>query len=274
VPEELSPVDVQEIRRLVEAAVRRYLQQNGVEMTGDSCGLPAGAGKPVVAVFTGATANADAALKQMASLAPRNVRITAVLSHSAEQLLGQERLRQAGCFESVCAPSALTAATEAVNACSLLVVPTLTSNTAAKVALGTLDSVPAQLIVQALAAGKPVIAAADDADPGSGAWRYPGLAEHAPSLADLLKNHLNTIQRHGVRVVPLEELCDSCLTVLNDPTGKNLRAANKTRAIITTDDVEQAADRRHLRVGVGAIVTHAARDLATELGVELVEQTE
>ncbi|OIP06325.1 MAG: hypothetical protein AUJ96_09380 [Armatimonadetes bacterium CG2_30_66_41] len=256
---------------MVEAAVRRYLQQHGVEVTGGSCGLPAGAGKPVVALFTGATANADAALKQMASLAPRNVRITAVLSHSAEQLLGQERLRQAGCFDSFCAPSDLTAATEAVSACSLLVVPTLTSNTAAKVALGLLDSVPAQLIVQALAAGKPVIAAGDDADPRSGTWRYAGLAEQAPSLADLLKNHLNTLQRHGVRVVPLEELCDSCLAALNDPTGRNLRAATKPRAIITTDDVEKAAGRGHLRVGAEAIVTHAARELAIELDVELVE---
>jgi hypothetical protein len=69
----------------------------------------------------------------------------------------------------------------------------------------------------------------------------------------------------------LEELCDSCLAVLNGPTGRNLRAVTKTRAIITTDDVEKAADRGHLRVGAEAIVTHAARELAVELGVELME---
>lgn len=262
--------DIQEIRRLVELAVRRYLQREGVEIVGRSCGLPAGEGKPVAVVFTGSVAALDTVLGQLASLAPRNVELTAVLSHSAQELIGEQRLREAGCFQSLCPATDTAAARRFVADCKLLVAPTLTSHTAAKVALGLLDSLPAQLLVQALAAGTPVVAVADGADPRSETWMYRGLRENVPSLARLLTGYLNGIQRHGVQVVPAEELCDTCVRALGGNAGKNLRA-DRTRNIITADEVEEAADKGFLRVGPRAIITHAARDLAAELGVELLE---
>jgi len=49
----------------------------------------------------------------------------------------------------------------------------------------------------------------------SGGELYRGLKENAPSLARLLTDHLNAIQRHGVQVVRAEELCDTCVQLLN-----------------------------------------------------------
>ena len=128
----------------------------------------------------------------------------------------------------------------------------------------------AALALNTLWAGKPVVVARDGVDPDLAA-RDPETAADAPlELVRLYAGYLARLEAFGCNVIQADRIADTVLTLRS---GRETRTERPmaSRRVITEEDVRRAARRGESINVTRAIVTPLARDVAQDLGVELLE---
>jgi hypothetical protein len=91
----------------------------------------------------------------------------------------------------------------------LVLVPTLSMNTAARLALGLMDSLFSTLVLGALLDNKPVIAVCDGADPyGNGGLIFSDTYTGSPALRQRMAGHLGTLIEYGIDLVREDGVCN------------------------------------------------------------------
>lgn len=233
----------------------------------------------LLVVLTGVPPNPD----QLAAVLDRvgasnRFQSTLLFSHTAMANLNRSRfeesLRVAGpSVEEGCGPSATVLAFGA----DLVLVPWLSLNTAAKLALGICDRLVSSVLMLALLRGIPVVACAEEADP-DGPLLEPWARPAAP-LADLLRSHLNALRGYGVQLASRATLAETILSVVARPTpGPGLPGAPAprhvpmptpgTRPVITEADVKAAvAAGDPSRLSASGIWTPLAREAWARSGL-------
>jgi hypothetical protein len=230
-------------------------------------------GKSVIVLFTGNAMPADDFFAQVATLAGQGYTVVAALGRTFEQFNGEkvmERLPKGAVqLDRRCE----VRQREAARTAEALVAPSLSTNSAGKIALGLEDNVASRLVRAMLAAGKPVCVGMD----------LPGhrqlLAEQAPGMPPAMvrvaEDHLHMVQQMGVRFAAGN--LANCLTTILTPevneTPDRL-ARNKPspkREFITAEDVWNAlaAGKKELLHSPSAIITDEAREYAAMRGVAL-----
>jgi hypothetical protein len=175
----------------------------------------------------------------------------------------------------------------------VVAVPALTRNTAAKVANTCFDGLGAQIILEALMAGIPVVAARDAADPASPGWKTLGRGSPSPGLARVLKENLDRLEALGVMLVQAGEIGQALSKLVNVAGKPQTAGAENTetaaavqsdpgvrhdhggRQLVSSQEVmAAAAGPAVIHLLPGAIVTPLARDLAAQEKVRLMVQGE
>lgn len=162
---------------------------------------------------------------------------------------------------------------------SALLIPFLTRNTAAKVALGITDSLAANLIYQALAKGLKIIAVKSGADPFDG---YCGIMANLPIvLKSVLREYILILQKAGV-IFPEPErfYYEAERNIVNTRFEKtDIKLGEKgmietKRTVITVEDVafffKTSGDKKY-HIPSNAIITPAAADFAIEKNIEFIK---
>ncbi len=237
----------------------------------------------ILMVFTGAGSGYVAGKDAIRLLVEGGHSLKVILSSAAGFLIGAENLRQAGASEIIQAGEWVWTPT-LVQESDLILVPTLSMNTAAKLAAGMMDSLTNTIILGGLLAAKPVIAIADGADPfGDGGRVFGGDTTSAPLLRGRIAEHLSTLKAFGIHLVHKEQFLPAVLSCLmNTPTAKTAQpatpAADKAPASaaissmwITASELSGFERGQNVHIPRGAHLTPLARETAQRLELILIE---
>jgi flavoprotein len=155
----------------------------------------------VLMLFSGTSTGFVAGMEAIRRLSGSGHSLTVVLTPAASHIITEAQACQAGARDII-GPGEWANAPGLVKQSDLLLVPTLSMNLAARLALGLMDSLISTLVVGALLAGKAVVAIRDGADPNGSAGQVFGAAgESAPALRARLEGHLTTLASYGVELV-------------------------------------------------------------------------
>lgn len=158
----------------------------------------------VLMLFSGASTGYVVGMETVRLLSQSDHRLTVFLTASAEHVIGLDNVRAAGATE-ILGPDQWVDTPALVRAADLVLVPTLSMNTAARLALGLMDSLFSTLVLGALLDAKPVIAIRDGADPyGNGGLIFSDAPDGAPALRAKLAAYLETLSGYGVDLVTAE----------------------------------------------------------------------
>jgi hypothetical protein len=241
--------------------------------------------KRALVLFGGASAGWQAGLDAIAMLAHEGHAVTAVLTSSAAAILGEGKIREAGA-DQVILPGVFADAPALVKAHDLVLIPTLSMNLAAKLALGLFDSLPATLALGALLAGKPVLAVRDGADPDGSGGRVWGATGAAATLRARLSANLKALETYGIRLLAADEFVPAVQQYLSTSYTPLVRssAAAESRssggaaqagpvvaaAVITQADIAHLGEGGLLRIPKGSRLTPLAQETANRLRLEVV----
>jgi ethanolamine utilization protein len=228
-----------------------------------------------LAIFTGGSIGLEPSLEELRALQNIGVELTIVLSLTAETIVGEKWIKEKLGNDVRVITTQSPYPGNYLRMADIVLVPVLTQNTAAKLAHTLADTMVCTLIMQALMLGKPVIAAANAADPQD-SWRIQkNMNQTPPVLYEALKNNLKKIATYGIELTSVTDLAAAAQKVLNKEVSVDLPAATARTA---KKQVLDAAFLRHaaqsgektVRVAQGTIITPLARDVARECNVDII----
>lgn len=162
----------------------------------------------------------------------------------------------------------------AAKAADALIAPTISANTAAKVANGIEDSIPSVLMTDVLLSGKPVCIGRELATFGrSYSEAHPAIP---PAMFGTIESNLHKLQHLGVRFVcpaGLAECVAGQFQEFKNETPERLARTRPSpkRVFVTAEDVWEATSggKKELVHPRDAIVTDQAREYAVTRGIIL-----
>lgn len=243
---------------LVEQIVERVIQL--LKMADGPADRP---GQRITAVFSAGMSGGEEACRGLRDLTERGCSVQALFTPCAETVNGPawllERVPAARiCGESACSPRAWVEETD------LVVIPVLTVNSAAKLAHGMADNRALSVVMAALMAGKPVVAATD------ACTGRPG----TPVAERVLDRNLHLLRQCGVELVPAADLAVSVRNRLG-PGGQTECPAPHplprfAGRVLSIRDLRQIRAEK-LYVSSGTIVTPAAMDEARNRKIQIIQ---
>lgn len=241
--------------------------------------------KRVLVLFCGAGAGFVSGIDAIKSMIADGHEVTVVLSPSAQHILGEDNVRKSGATQ-VILPDTWANAPALVSGADLVLVPTLSMNTAAHLALGMMDSLLNTLILGALLAGKPVVAVRDSADPllngGKVFGAKPGVAM---ALRNKFSTNLNVLADYGIELVTEPDfwlVVQRYLLGIGPATQTQAELSHAVTlaspvgslagAFVTQADLLGFPNGAVVRLAAGSKLTPLARDTAARLKLTLLEK--
>lgn len=222
--------------------------------------------KEVLVLLTGGRAIWPKVQYKLEELRSRGIVLKPVLSDAARQIFNSQELNRifgtTACDEK---NELLTSVKKA----SLIILPTLTVNTAAKMANGIQDTQITSMAGWALMMGKPVIAVTNSADPDSPEFNRLGFSAGGGQYRNKLQDNLKTLKMFGVKLVEADYLLPAVMQTLDcDPINKENRLI--VEGALTTAKVQAAAARKcNIVVSEKAVITPLAREMAATAGIKI-----
>ena len=230
----------------------------------------------VLMLFSGASTGYVVGMETIRLLSGAQHKLTVGLTASALHVIGADKVRQAGASDII-TPNQWVNTPGLVRAADLVLLPTLSMNTAAHLALGLMDSLFSTLVLGALLADKPVIAVCDGADPyGNGGLVFSDNHNGAPTLRRKMVENLDTLMAYGVQLVREEAFIAAVTRQLqgNQPAAAPLArvtwVGNGRHPIITDADLSAITPGTTLRLPPGARLTPLAQDTARRRDLRLM----
>ena len=233
----------------------------------------------VLMLFSGASTGYVVGMDTIKMLIQANHDLTVFMTASAIHVVGEDNVRKAGANEII-SPKQWVNTPGLVRETDLVLVPTLSMNTAARLALGLMDSVFSTLVLGALLANKPVIAVCDGADPyGNGGLVFSDNHDGSPALRAKMVENLGALIEYGVNLVPeaafVKQVIRQMQPKTNQPTADYslpvMRIpANGRSPILTESDLYSYQPGTILHLPVNTRLTPLAQDSAHKRNLKLI----
>lgn len=233
----------------------------------------------VLMLFSGASTGYVVGMETIEMLAAAKHDLTVFMTASAVHVIGEENIRKAGAAEII-GPKQWVNTPGLVRETDLVLVPTLSMNTAARLALGLMDSLFSTLVLGALLDDKPVIAVSDGADPfGNGGLVFSDSHDGAPALRSQLAGNLDKLAQFGVNLVAEEAFVGSVIGQMRMGTNQVAAAsppprihdsANGASSILTAADLYAYQPGTTLHIPANTRLTPLAQDHAIKQNLKLV----
>ncbi|TBW36774.1 hypothetical protein EYW49_13105 [Siculibacillus lacustris] len=236
----------------------------------------------VFVLFSGAVSGFAAGREAVSRLVRSHHQLTIMLTPSARKIFGEGPLRELGAAAIVDFEPWVDVS-EHVRRADLVLVPTLTMNLAGRLALGSMDTPAATLILGALLAGKAVLAIRDGADPaGKRGEALGAIPEGSPALWALLEDRLATLERFGVELVAKDAFLvamerrlvarrrrDAVPAAIASGPVAVVERERRASPIVTAGELIGAAPGSRFRLAAGCRLTAQAEETARSLGLRL-----
>ncbi len=236
--------------------------------------------KKATVLFTGGSYGFPDALEQLKLLQADDWDLNILLSNHAEYVLTPQLIREQLGNAKVYVEKDVMELSPFYGEVSALIVPTLTLNTAAKIALGIADNMATNLASHMLMSGIPVIAAKDACDMQNPIRAQLGLDKASQTYDAKMGEHLSTLESYGVKLVKAKELYETVQRIVF-PFSNQAKAvpapAKKIydfkKKVLTRNDVIEAKQKeRILRIPQTTILSPLAFETAKEFGVEIIQE--
>ncbi|HGE73056.1 TPA: hypothetical protein ENX78_19635 [Candidatus Poribacteria bacterium] len=257
-----SDMNIDKLAQIVEAEVKKALMEMRSDQKTETSSSD---NRHILALFTGGYSKLDEAIAQIEKLIKSSYSVDVVMSQSAVNVIGRDKIESiSGIGELVCEPAPSFSSLKAVQKSDIIIVPILTRNSSAKIALGITDTLVTNIIMQAIISGKPVIAGRNSADPDLNDCPCIATSNTPQPLILLAKNYLKTLESYGIKLVDVSEIANLIISGSN----KNEILDQKLITQETISKLPQGINK--INVPKGTIITPMAKDIAKERGIEIV----
>jgi len=201
--------------------------------------------------------------------------VTLALSRGAEDLSSKEEWMQATGFCGIITESTRVNTLDLVDNHRQIVVTSLTTNTAAKLAAGISDTLTSNLILKGLMKGVSVTACHECCDPDE----LPFLTKEGnpgyEAIYHMLRENMEKLKKMGIKFISKSDLegiiGDSAPEKRPAPDEPSqLQHTTIGKKLVSTDDIRTLSSNQNVHLPKGAIITPLARDIAKEKKITFI----
>lgn len=262
---------------VVQEVVKRYLARS----------------KKALVLFSGALIGIQEAYDNLNQLKEDGWSLTVVMSASAKEIISVETIKEKIGPDAIYAEGNPVAYRKLVDECNYIIIPTLTINTAAKVANAINDNLLTNIIYRSMSVGKPIIAAIDGCCPDNEVRNKMGFKVTEAYKAKLRSN-LEAMQSYGIVLTSAKNLFKKVNKVLagsvkfsnvrkEEPKAEAKAAESSVKPVnggcvrldknvISRNDILLNRQYKTIIVGKRANVTALAQDEAYRYGIKIVKE--
>lgn len=245
--------------------------------------------KTALVCFTGAAIGYTNGLKAMEKLRKDGWQLKVLVTDSSKQVLDLEKIKKTLDVDQVYTNDNAAELKEFVKTVDEIILPTLTINTAAKIAHGIADTPVLTTISQAIMSGKHFISAIDGADPDDEVRAKLGMGKVPAGYRKVLRDNLATLGTFGWTLCAAADLYEVCAEKPVSESESPAAAAPKAAApaapaaasaegdvivshIVSRKDLMPRKGQKVVKVRKDAIITAFAAEAAEEFGMKLVRE--
>lgn len=237
--------------------------------------------KKATVLFTGGACGFTEAIEQVKLLQADGWELSILLSNSAEYVLTPQLIKEQLGNAKVYVERDVLELSPFYKEVSAFIIPTLTLNTAAKIALGIADNMASNLASHMIMSGIPFIAAKDACDLQSSVRAQLGFNKAPKAYLDNMEAHLRTLESYGVKLVEAKDLYEAVqqsVFTFSNPTKQAIAPPDKhiydfKKKVLTRTDIIEAKQKEWiLKVPQTTILSPLALESAKEFGVEIIQE--
>lgn len=189
-----------EFENALMSTIVEYISDQIVLRYMDAC-------KKATVLFSGALIGYADAVKSLNELKRDGWKLTVVMSKAADEVLTKERIQNDIGPDAIYVEGAPVNGRQIVDDNQFVIIPSLTINTAAKVANCISDNLLTNMISRAMATGKPIVAAVDGCCPDNEVRAKIGF-KVTEAYKVRMRNNLEEIQSYGIHLTVAHNLCE------------------------------------------------------------------
>ena len=258
--------------------------------------------KTATVLFTGALIGYGDAVTSLKELKEQGWKLTAVLSTAASEVLTEERIKKDIDPDVIYVEGAPVNGRKIIDDNALVIIPSLTINTAAKIANCISDNLITNMISRAMSTGKPIVAAIDGCCPDNEVRAKIGF-KVTEAYKKRMRRNLEDIQSYGIILtvdknlskkvtkvhgasfdfpIPSSDTKMEVMDTKKNPEEISKQFAQKSETVNTSlkldkkvigrIDIASNARYKTIVVREDAVVTGLAVDEARRRGITLVKE--
>lgn len=239
--------------------------------------------KKALVVFTGGSIGFQDALLQLKRLQEEEWDFKVLLSNSAEYVLTPQVIKEKLSLDNVYLEREVKGLQSFYRGANLLMFPTLTLNTAVKLAVGIADTLATNIAGHMLMEGIPIIAAKDACDLHHPTRLKLGMDKTPKAYLDKMDQHLLVLESYGIQLVEAKDLYQAAQSTCifsqekkqgyPEPDQPHQETTFPKKVLSRLDVIEAKRLGQILRLPETSIVTPLALEAAKEFGVTIIQDS-
>ena len=228
-------------------------------------------------VFTGGGIGFHESLEQLKKLLVNEWEFNVAFSRSAENIFSKDLVKKELSVDHIYLESENDGLQSLYEDTSLLILPTLTMNTAAKIAVGIADSLTTNIVQKFIMEGLPIIASKDACNPEHTYRVKAGRKKTPESYLHMFQDYYKRLEAFGITFANANELQKAVIDhqqSLYNYQDKELKIEGKKKVITRKDMISAKETGSILEVPANSIITPLAIETADTLGVKIVRSGE
>lgn len=232
--------------------------------------------KRALVFFTGGAIGFQEAMDSLKKL-DENWQLKVVLSDDAMKVLDPEAIKRELKLETIYHSKNIKSQKDLYGSVDLMIVGTLSINTAAKLACGITDTVLLSLINHGFMAGLPLIAANNACDPDDPRRIALGMGKSTKAYRKMLISNMDKLVDFGMSLVKAKDLHLACTQNLaQGPSEKKVEKISRSgeivlaKKVISRSDILNARDASIIKIPFDAIVTEYAIEAIDSFALQMI----
>lgn len=242
-------------------------------------------------MFTGATIGFKESMDSLSKLQKDGWQLKVVLSDDGLKVQDPEAIKKELNLDTIYHSGNIESQKELYNDIDLMIVATMTINTAAKFANGITDTVLLSLLNHGFMAGVPVVGAKDACDPDNPVRVKAGMGKSTPGYRKMLVDNMNTLADFGMTLVEAKDLYAACtktttsecpvesvkkeVTAVNSPVTAPIFNGGQDgitldKKVISRTDILKAREASVIRIPANAIITDVAAEAIKTFDLKMI----
>ena len=274
-----------ELQNLIQNALVEYIVNRVVEKLAQRQ-------KTALVLFTGATIGFKQSIESLNKLQQNGWKFNVVMSKAAEEVLTEDLIKTSLKIENVIKEDDKPNIKELLEQNNLISIPSLTINTASKIANCISDTLVTNIVSKAMMSGKKIIASLNACCIKNKERQSIYGDNVTEAYKNRLINNLETIKSYGINLTTSENLFykvekynkknlntnnlgtnnQKQEEVKNPPQNKNLLSTKLTKKVISRADVYENRGYNCIFVDKGSLITDLAYEEAKKLNLKIMKE--